>query len=88
MEQALELLKPLLETYSSLLPAWLVGLLAIIGTLRLIVKPALALAYAIVQATPSKSDDEAVAKVEQSKVFKALLFVLDWLASVKLPSKK
>lgn len=88
MEMILGLLKSIMETYSELLPAWLVSLLLIIGSLRLVLKPAFALAYAVVALTPSVKDDEAVKKVDEGKIMKSIRFGLDWLASVKLPAKK
>lgn len=63
-------------------------IIAVIGTLRVINKPAFALARAYTQSTESKSDDEFLDQVEQSKVYKTISFVLDWTASVKLPTKK
>lgn len=56
----------------------------VIGALRLIVKPLLAIARSVVQYTPSTADDAALDSVEQSTIMKGLLFVLDWFASVKL----
>lgn len=63
------------------------SVLAVIGVLRVINKPIFAIAHAIVEATPSKSDDDALAAVEASAFYKGLVFVLDWFASVKVGQK-
>ena len=59
----------------------------VIGVLRAINKPLFALLRSYVLATPSVSDDAVLDGVEQSKVYKAISFVLDWSASIKLPPK-
>jgi hypothetical protein len=69
------------------LPEWLMVVIMIMGSLRLVVKPVLELVKAIVLITPSKNDDELPAKIEKSGVYKAVIFVLDWFASIK-PVKK
>jgi len=63
---------------------YILTILMVIGSLRAILKPLFALARAYTQSTETKADDELVDKVEQSKAYKALVFVLDWFASVKL----
>jgi len=82
-----ELLTMVLNQYISQLPAWLVSILVVIGSLRVIVKPLVALIRAIVKETPSPKDDAWLAKVMASKVYKTVLFCLDWVASIKLPKK-
>jgi hypothetical protein len=88
MELLLEGLRSILELYAAKLPDWLLSLLLVVGSLRVLFKPLLALAYAVVSITPSEKDDELVKKIENSKVLKALVFVIDWFASIKLPKKK
>jgi hypothetical protein len=61
------------------------AVLTIVGALRLIMKPLFELLKAITQVTPSPRDNELLAKVMDSKVYKTLSFVLDWIASVKMP---
>lgn len=87
MDLILEGLKGVLEVYALNLPSWLVGLILLIGSLRVLLKPLFALAYAITSLTPDKKDDELVKKIEEHKLMKALLFILDWFASVKIPKK-
>ena len=64
-----------------------VSILVTIGALRLTIKPLLSLLHTYVDATPTKLDDEVLAKIEGSKVLKIVLYLVDWLASVKVVSK-
>lgn len=64
------------------------SIVAIVGALRLIVKPIVSAARAVAAMTPSKGDDEFLASVETSRGYKIIAFVLDWLASIKLPGTK
>lgn len=57
----------------------------VIGVLRAIFKPFFAFLHVFVAATPSQKDDELLNKAEGSKVYKAFAFVVDYLASIKLP---
>jgi len=59
----------------------------VLGVLRAVNKPLFTLWRSYVSATPQKSDDELLDTVERSKIVKALLFVLDWTASIKVPPK-
>lgn len=88
MELILDGLKSVLEIYAGAIPAPVIGFLLIVGSLRVVLKPLFALAYAIASVTPDKKDDEAVKKIEEHKVTKAIAFALDYVASVKLPPKK
>lgn len=63
---------------------WAVQLLSIIGLLRLIVKPIMELVKAITAFTPSTKDDSLVNKIIASPIYVKLLFVLDWLTSIKI----
>lgn len=64
------------------------SVLLVIGTMRAIFKPLMALAHAYVGSTSSKKDDEKLQEVEQSKIYKGIAFVLDYFASIKLPGQK
>lgn len=88
MELILNGLKSVLELYSASLPAPLIGAILVIGSLRVLLKPLFALAYAITSVTPSTKDDEAVKKIEEHKITKAVVFALDYIASIKFPTKK
>lgn len=58
--------------------------LAIMGTARFFMKPI----RAFVKATPTKVDDELLAKLEESRAWKAASWTLNWLVSIPLPRKK
>jgi hypothetical protein len=83
MEQVLELIKPLIEVYLGHL-GFLVQLVAIVGSLRLAIKPLMSLIDVYVKSTPSPKDDGLVLEIEQSKFYKGLIFVLDYIFSIKI----
>lgn len=56
-----------------------------IGTLRLLFKPIMTCIQAVVDVTPTQTDNEILAKVMNSFPYKAISFVLDLVASLKLP---
>lgn len=87
MEQVLQLLEPLLALYGGKL-GFLPQVIAVIGSARLFIKPVVSLARAYVDFTPSTADNLAMDKVLDSKVYKAVVFLVDWFASIKLPQKK
>lgn len=64
------------------------SILVVVGALRLVFKPVMTAIQAIVAVTPSKKDDEVLAKAEASSIYKAIVWVIDYLASIKLPVKK
>lgn len=68
--------------------ALLIKLFVVMGALRVCFKPLMVFVEAVVGQTPTKSDDEWLAKVKISKSYKILSFVLDYVASVKLPQEK
>lgn len=78
-----ELLVDLVTKYP--LAATIVG---VIGVLRLVFKPVMSAARSIVEATPSQKDNEFLDKLEASKIYKAVAYVVDWFASIKLPGQK
>ena len=67
---------------------WIVTLLGLIGFLRVILKPAMALLHGYVATTQDKGDDELLEKVERSWIFAAFSWLLDFLGSVKLDTLK
>lgn len=83
MEELLAFLTPLVEAYGGKL-GFLVQLVSIVGTLRLLVKPVMSIIDVAVNLTPSEKDDDLVSRIENNKVFKSILYVLDWFASIKL----
>lgn len=62
-------------------------ILMVVGVLRLINKPLFAFLNAVVMATPTPKDNEILKKIETSKAYQYVSFVLDYLGSVKLPQK-
>lgn len=84
MEQLLMFLKPIVEAYSGQLGG-AIQVLSIIGSLRLIIKPLMGLIEAYVLITPNKEDDLLPAKIKENKVYKSVVYLLDWFASLKLP---
>lgn len=62
----------------------IVSVLFVMGVLRAVFKPIFAVLEAYVAATPNKADDAALAEVEASGAYKAVQFVLDYVASIKL----
>jgi hypothetical protein len=83
MEQILAFLSPILEAYSGSLGG-AVQIITIIGSLRLLLKPLMGLLEAFVTITPSKTDDLLPEKIKANKVYKSVVYLLDWLASLKL----
>lgn len=77
----------LLTTFGGKYPI-IITIFTVIGVLRVINKPLFAFFHAFVAATPSTKDDEILASVEQSKVYKAICFVLDWTLSIKVGTQK
>lgn len=64
------------------------AILVVVGGLRVVFKPIMTAIHAIVDATPSPSDNAVLAKVEASPIYKGFVFVVDLLASIKLPGSK
>ncbi|HND36777.1 MAG TPA: hypothetical protein PKZ49_09195 [Nitrosomonas sp.] len=60
------------------------SILMVIGILRMINKPLFAILKAVADATPSEADNKLLDAAEKSAVYKGFVFVVDWLASVKL----
>jgi hypothetical protein len=63
------------------------SIVAVMGSARLILKPLMVFLKEAVLATPSDKDDLVLNKVEASKIYKALVFLLDYLFSLKLKNK-
>lgn len=64
------------------------SVLAALGALRLLIKPTMTLMQVFVKMTPYDADDKWLASVETSKAYKVLVYLMDWLLSVKMPEKK
>lgn len=76
----------MLETLQSLATnyPWVMTIMLVISIARAINKPLFALLHAYVDATPSIKDNEFLAKLESSKIYKAICWVLDYTLSIKL----
>ncbi len=61
------------------------SLLVLMGTLRLVMKPVMSALQEVVDLTVTTKDNELLAKVLNSKWYKALSWLLDYVGSVKLP---
>ena len=87
MEEFLQLLGPLLEAYGGDLGV-VMQVISIIGSLRLVNKPLFSFLNAVVAFTYwTEEDNLLLAKVESSKVYKGIMYVLDWVASAKIGKK-
>lgn len=67
---------------------WLIKVIFWMGLLRLMMKPVMTAIGEVIKLTPTQKDDEVWAKVLDHKVYKAVVFVLDYVASIKLPKKE
>lgn len=63
------------------------SVIMVIGFLRLAIKPVMTLLQTYVKLTPYDNDDRWLAGVEQSKGYKLVVYLMDWILSVKLPEK-
>lgn len=63
------------------------SLLMVVGILRVVMKPLMMFIETLVIATPTKLDDGVYKSMVESELYKAFVFVIDWLASIKLPKK-
>lgn len=63
---------------------WLATVLAVVAACRLLLKPLFTFLHEVVKVTPSQKDDVLLAKVEASRVFRWVVFALDYLLSIRL----
>lgn len=63
----------------------LASVLMLIGALRVTIKPLMAYLEQRAAETEDTKDDERLAKIKANKVYKVLVFLLDYTASIKLP---
>jgi hypothetical protein len=83
MEVILVAIKPLIETFAGN-NGVVLQIVSIIGALRILLKPAMTLAQAVVDVTPSQTDNEKLNKFLESKTYATIVYVLDWFGSIKL----
>ncbi len=58
-------------------------LIAIIGSARAILKPIFSIAHSIAQITVSDKDNKIITKIENSKILKTILYISDYVFSIK-----
>lgn len=63
------------------------SVLMFLGMLRLCIKPVMTILQVYVKWTPYDNDDKWLASLEESKGYKLLVYLLDWILSVKVPKK-
>lgn len=63
---------------------WISTVLLVMGACRVLIKPLFTFLHAVVQVTPSRRDDDLLAKAESSTWFRWLNWVLDYVFSIKL----
>ena len=63
------------------------SIIMVMGMARLVLKPLMVFLHEIVLISPTDKDNKALSKLEDSKIYKGLLFVLDYLFSLKVKKK-
>lgn len=63
---------------------WAVQVVAVVGSLRLFFKPIVSALESAVASTESKNDDVILGKVKENSFYKAFVFVLDLVGSIKI----
>ena len=87
MEQLVAILAPLISAYAGDF-GWAVQVVAVIGSLRLFFKPIMSAIGQAVKDSESKKDDDVYNVVVENKFYKAFVFLLDLVGSIKVPKKK
>lgn len=82
MEAIVEFIMPMVAKYPAI-----ATVLMIVGGLRVVFKPIMSVARAYVDYTSTDSDNKKLDEIESSRVYKGLAYVLDYMASIKLPVK-
>lgn len=83
---ALSILGPFMAGFVEKYPV-LGDIFAVMLISRLVIKPLMSAMIAIAESTEVKFLDE-IAEFADSKIYKIIAFVLDWVFSLKLPKKK
>ena len=84
MEQILLFLKPLVESYAGNYGI-AIQIVTIVGSLRVALKPLMEGLHKIAEFTYwTEADNKFIEKVESSKIYSTIFFILDWVASIKL----
>jgi len=83
--------EPVLAAYIESLSGthgWIVQVVLIIGSLRVVFKPLMPFVHAVVSQTKTTKDDEILGKVESSVYFKVFSWLLDFGASIKVKKEQ
>jgi len=64
------------------------SIVVIVGSLRLLIKPVFEFLIKVADSTETQKDNELLQKVMNSKGYSVVVFLVDYLSSVKLPVKK
>lgn len=83
-EQIMGIIKPFLESLAGKY-GWLTQVLVIMASLRVVFKPLMGLADALVIVIPGTKDNEFLEKIKKSKAYGIIVWIVDFFASVKLP---
>lgn len=75
---------PLLGTLAVEHPI-IVSVLLVMSIARAIFKPLMALIQAYVDVTPSTKDNASLAKFKEGTIYKTIVFIVDYIFSIKLP---
>lgn len=86
-ETILEAIGPMIGGFAEKYPV-IFQIIFVMGSARLIIKPLMSLVLVIVETTPSKSDDTWYAGLQESPIYKFIIYLLDWSTSIKLPKVK
>ncbi|MBI5770898.1 MAG: hypothetical protein HZA93_24180 [Verrucomicrobia bacterium] len=83
LDTAAAVATPFIVTFAQNHP-WLVSVLVVIASLRVVFKPIVSVAEAYVRSTPTPDDDAMLEKVEHSRAFKIVAWLIDYLGSIKI----
>lgn len=64
------------------------SIIAIMGTARLIMKPIMVALHSIADATGSLKDNQILEGLEGNKIYKLVVFILDYAVSIKIPASQ
>ncbi|MES2697500.1 MAG: hypothetical protein V4773_28800 [Verrucomicrobiota bacterium] len=87
VDTAAAVAQPFIVSFAESHP-WVLTLLAVIATLRLVFKPLMSAVHVYVQSTAGESDDAFLDKVEHSRAYKILAWLLDYFGSIKVGPQK
>ena len=86
MDQLISVLAPLISAYAGEFGV-AIQIVSVIGTLRVFFKPIFAGIEKAIGDSESKKDDIILGEVKQNAIFKAFIFIIDLVGSIKIKSK-